>query len=201
MAFKKKTFRKKRKVFRRKAVIRRMPRPEVKYHQEKLNTQTIDSTGFVVDTLSTLVVGAQDNQRIGKKIFARWLMINADLLAGDTVNRVRICVCRIKGAYCLTYADTNLYNAGVGAQAWVDFYDMDKTKMIRNKIITLAAAPENSQVIKRIQWKIPIFKTITFDLTTGQSTIDPIYIACISDSTITTHPTMNICWRVTFTDN
>lgn len=133
-----------------------------------------------------LDAGTGENQRIGERVKLDRMRLKIWLIAADSTNRLRVIV------YRKTKCQTTL---GTTVDAWAD---PNLWQILHDQAVTVDLATHQTQVINV---DMPLSGIVQFngnaytDAVSGQ-----IWMHVVSDSTVTTHPSIYWCSQIAYYD-
>lgn len=146
----------------------------------------------LVDCLANIANGTGRNQKVGLKIFVRYLRFNILL---DTNGQPDIYM-----RMSLVQAKTNGLTASSFLSTANGFWDLERFNVISDQWFNMGDSAENG-MDKRIFTKtFRVMKTFTYDSTTAATPFLPLYLVFYSNDSVVPSPTLVITSRITFND-
>lgn len=132
--------------------------------------------------------------RVGNKIFIRYVLVNGVINNNNLEQTV------IRGAF--GYAKTQAaLNPAFFPQTPLDFYDPERYIIMFQKTWHPGSVAENGRDVITFQWKIPVFKTLTFDSDLSTTIINrQFFFNFISNDSVIPSPSLTLGVRMTYTD-
>lgn len=209
----KRTYGRKRKMFKKGGISRMVARKVYTALDRNIETKFVDTffdsgvTGIVGGTyvftkLTTTSLGlADNNNRIGDRIKLKSLQVKFNSVAADTVNRVRVTIIRWNEDDTFSPPTTGqIYQNGVASiQSFFNFDSLTAKKfsILYDKVLELESANNSQLMVKRY---IPL-KGSRVNYTSGGSTgTGNLFFIYSSDSALSPHPSIDVYARVTYKD-
>jgi hypothetical protein len=168
----------------------------------------VTAGGYIFDLGIQLIgVGSGFFQRIGEQIELKNLNIKGEIgmqsgLTVDAFNKVRLIFFYwIPGSVSIPLVSDVLYNTVVGGAEVNAQYNLGKKGSLRVLRDTNYMVSSAGQMGKNFETNIPLRNRIRYDGSSALVTTNSLYMLAISDSNVSPHPIVNMCMRVSFTDD
>lgn len=196
MPIRRKRFARKKRPIRRRRMVRYRPmsrRPELKKYYYSPAIIGISTVPAMYHVLYDLNQGVDENQRIGRKIFVKWITLKCLVIGADQYNFLRFIFVKYKkGAVPATptWFPTTLNG----------FVDYNEVYVLRDKMLSTVYNAAADTIVRQFTMRIPINKTVCFDGTTTNTALNSYFFSMVSDSAVVSHPQIDVNFKVTYTD-
>lgn len=145
--------------------------------------------------LTDISQGDTQSTRDGNQIFLKGITVRMHSILADTYNIMRIIIVRARtGAGDVTSAD---FPAGVSPDPFIEEMNYDKYTVVKDQVITLDAG----KVHDVRKFYIKVNKKIQYGSNTSSDVVtNPYYIWLVSDSDISSHPSVALTARMYWKD-
>lgn len=181
-------------------------KPEVKHHSNYLSSVDITDKGNGTNQVFVVNAPAQgdtDISRDGDKLRMLSLALRGNLIVADTTNVVRMIVFQIYDGGVSGLLEDVIEASDSSGRQWRSPYKHDnagKFKILYDRTYSLGDASKQQVTFnKLIRFS---GKNAYVGFLNGTTTIqkNTVYVAFVSDSAAISHPTMNIYYRLRYTD-
>jgi len=174
-------------------------------HFEVANTNVSISTTATVNALTYPTQGVGENDRIGNEISLRWVKLKYYLTVADTTNMIRMIIFQ-------WHVDTAIQNPGIGdilldptsnyaiVSPLVDKEGKRRKFTILSDKVSTLATQGTANTFKKVYIPKGFKRRLGFNSNNVTTGLDQIFMAVISDSAASLHPTMTWYTDACFTD-
>lgn len=172
---------------------------ETKYYDTILAASAIDATGTVFNLTSGITQGDTINSYIGHQITPVYLIVRFSCYYGDVTNLVRFIILQAKTT---APATPDILESTSNIRTPLSPFDTttnEKWRVLWDKVKVLNQSDKDVQYGKI---KIPMHKLrrLVFSDHLGNIELGGLYLYIVSDSTASTHPTVQYISRLSYKD-
>jgi len=196
------------KIDKQKSVTKRQVEQMIRGEQEIKFLDVVNSTtasyGGTVIALSDMGQGTTNVTRIGNKIMPRKLSFRATLRAADSYNVVRTIIFRWNQRFSTDPPDSSdvleLVNSTNAVNSPLTFNLSAEYKVLYDNVEVLVLSTSTNTAYLKVDLTLKQ-KEISYFGSSSTDVLDGMYVLFISDSSVTTHPSIDYYSRLRFTDS